>query len=59
MKLDSRLCTFVVLIVITVVGGAVVLVHPATLDFAAYVRDLAIAWGLLGIAHGIDGSSKP
>lgn len=55
----AGICTLAVLVLVTLVGGVVVIVHPATLDFAAYVRDLAIAWGLLGIGHGIDPNSRP
>ena len=58
-SLNSRICTLVILVVITIIGGIIVVVHPGTLTFHQYLSDLAVAWGLLGIGHGIDSASKP
>lgn len=55
----SRLATAIIVVVVVIVGGVVVIVHPAALDFAAYIRDVAVAVGLLAVGHGIDKNSTP
>lgn len=44
---------------IAIVGGVVVIVNPETLDFEAYVKNVGIAAGLLGIGLGLDANSRP
>ena len=55
----DRLATLIILTVVVIAGGVVVIIRPETLDFSDYVRDVAIAAGLLAVGHGIDPSSKP
>lgn len=55
----NRLATLVIIIVVVIVGGVVCIINPTTLDFTSYIKDVSIAVGLLGIAHGIDSRSTP
>jgi hypothetical protein len=55
----SRVASLVLVVLVALVGGVVVIVHPTTLSFAAYIRDLAVGFGLLGIGLGIDSHSRP
>lgn len=55
----ARLCTLIIALVVVLAGGVVTVVHPETLSFSAYLRDVALGAGLLGIGHGLDGNSTP
>jgi hypothetical protein len=37
---------------VVLVGGVVTIVHPATLDFADYIRDVTIVTAALALAAG-------
>lgn len=54
-----RVCSLVILLVVVLAGGIITIVHPETLQFDSYIRDVAIGAGLLGIGHGLDGASRP
>lgn len=55
----SRICTLVIVLVVVIAGGVVTIVHPETLTFGSYLKDVAFGAGLLGIGHGIDAGSRP
>lgn len=49
----------IIILVLAIAGAVVVIVHPATLDFAQYVKFVGIAAGILGIGRGLDATHKP
>lgn len=54
----SNLVTAVFLIV-ALAGAVVTIVHPNSLDFGQYVRDVLLGGGLLGIGRGIASHGRP
>lgn len=57
MLTTANIATAIVLL-IALVGGIVVLVHPATLSFDQYVKNVGIAAGLLAVGRGLDSHSR-
>lgn len=63
----KRLVTALVVVIVLLLGGAIclltaigVITDPdSKITFGTYLRDVAIALGLLGIGHGIDPGSRP
>lgn len=45
--------------VVAIAGAIVTVVHPESLTFAQYIKDVAMGAGLLGIGYGLDAQSKP
>ncbi len=42
-----------IVVLIALVGGLVVILHPETLSFAEYVRNVGVAAGLLAVGRGL------
>lgn len=55
----NRIATLVIITIVVIIGGVVCIISPTTLDFTSYIKDVAVAVGLLGVAHGIDNNSTP
>lgn len=58
MNLTTSAVATVIVALIALVGGIVVVVHPETLSFAEYVKNVGIAAGLLAIGRGLDQHAK-
>ncbi len=43
----------IIVVLITIVGGVVVIANPETLTFAEYVKHVSIAWAGLAIGRGL------
>lgn len=49
----------IIIVILAIVGGLVVLIHPDTLSFGQYIKYLAPSAAILGIGRGIDATHKP
>jgi hypothetical protein len=47
--LDNLPVTTIITVVVTIVGGVIAVLHPETLSFSEYARDVGIAGGGLGV----------
>lgn len=54
----ARICTAIIVVIVVIIGGVVVLTTN-DLSYDAYLRDVAIGVGLLGVGHGLDSRSTP
>lgn len=55
----TRLATAIIVVIVVIAGAVVTILHPGTLSFAAYVKDVSVAAGLLAVGYGLDANSKP
>lgn len=54
-----RLATFLIVVIVAIIGGIVTITHPETLSFANYVKAVATGGAGLAIGYGFDGNSTP
>jgi hypothetical protein len=57
--LNNGFATGIIALIVVLAGGIITVLHPESLSFSQYIKDVAIGCGLLGIAHGVDGNSRP
>lgn len=55
----NRIATLIIAVVVVLVGGVITILHPETLAFDSYIKDVAVGAGLLGVGLGLDANSKP
>lgn len=58
MNLTTQAVATIIVALIALVGAVVVIVHPETLSFEDYVKNVGIAAGLLAIGRGLDAHAK-
>lgn len=56
--LTTNAVATIIVALIALIGGIVVIVHPETLSFEDYVKNVGIAAGLLAIGRGLDQRAK-
>lgn len=62
-----RWATVLIVVVVVFIGGLITILTgtgaitdpDSKLSFGSYLRDVAIALGLLGVGHGLDSVSRP
>lgn len=52
------IATAIVVIVLVIIGGIVVLIHPASLSFDQYVKAISVAVAGLAIGRGLDSRTR-
>ena len=59
MNLKTIPVATLIVLVVAIAGAVVTIVHPETLSFANYVKNVGVAAGLLAIGRGLDQTHRP
>jgi hypothetical protein len=55
---NNPIASAIIVGVVVIAGAIVTIVHPETLSFEDYVKDVAVGGGLLAVGRGIDNHGK-